>query len=170
MLCQLCQKRIASVHFTQIINNNKVEMYLCEKCANEKGNANFISPLSLGDFLSGFFSTDIGGSYVAAPDVQIRCEVCGMSFSDFQSTGKIGCSNCYKIFGDKLKPIIKRLHGNVEHIGKAPSGFSSSMMKTTKEIEKLKEELNKAIQAEEYEKAALLRDKIKELESRSSGN
>jgi len=143
-------------------------MYLCEKCASEKGNANFISPLSLGDFLSSFLSKDIGDSYVAAPNVHDVCDVCGMSFNDFQSTGKIGCSNCYKIFGDRLKPIIKRLHGSTEHVGKAPSGFTSS--RTSKEIEKLKEELNKAIQAEEYENAALLRDKIKELENRSLGN
>lgn len=169
MLCQLCQKRVATVHFTQIVNNNKVEMYLCEKCANEKGHTNFISPLSLGDFLSGFLSKDIGDSYIAAPNVHTVCDVCGMSFNDFQSTGKIGCSNCYKVFGDRLKPIIKRLHGNVEHTGKVPSGFSRRIMETTKEIEKLKEDLNRAIQAEEYEKAALLRDKIKELENRPSG-
>ena len=170
MLCQLCQKRVASVHFTQIVNNNKVEMYLCEKCANEKGNTNFMSPLSLGDFFSGFLSKDIGDSYITSPNIHTVCDICGMSFSDFQNTGKIGCSNCYEIFKDRLKPIIKRLQGNTEHIGKVPSGLSNRIIKATKEIEKLKEDLNKAIQAEEYEKAALLRDKIKELENISSGN
>lgn len=169
MLCQLCQKRVATVHFTQIVNNNKVEMYLCEKCASEKGNSSFMPPLSLGDFLSGFLSNDFGDSYIASPNIHTVCEVCGMSFNDFQNIGKIGCSNCYKIFKDRLKPIIKRLQGSTEHVGKAPHGFSSKI-NTTKEIERLKEELNKAIQAEEYERAAVLRDKIKELENMSHGN
>lgn len=164
MLCQLCQKRIANVHFTQVVNNNKVELYLCEQCANEKGHTTFISPLNLGDFLSGLLVKDSATPYVATSQPDAVCDVCGMSFGDFQKIGKIGCSNCYKVFGDRLKPIIKRLHGNAEHTGKVSVGFSNRI-KTTKEIEKLRESLNKAIQEEEYEKAAQLRDRIKEIES-----
>lgn len=166
MLCQLCQKRTANVHFTQIVNNNKVELYICEQCANERGQTTFISPLDLGNFLSGFLGKGSTASYAAAPQPDVVCDVCGMSFEDFRKIGKIGCSNCYKVFGDRLKPIIKRLHGNAEHTGKMPAGFSNRIM-ATREIEKLKESLNKAIQEEEYEKAAQLRDKIKAIENKN---
>ena len=163
MLCQHCQKRTANVHFTQIVNNSKMEMYLCEDCANEKGQFGFGPSLNISDFLSGFMSL---GHSEAPMDLEPReavCEVCGMSYEDFRKTGKMGCNNCYRNYGEKLKPILKRLHGNSEHTGKAPARISKSR-EVSKEIEKLKELLGKAIQNEEYEKAAQLRDRIKEME------
>lgn len=166
MLCQRCHKRPANVHFTQIINNKKTEMYLCEQCASEKGQISFISPFDKNSFLSGFMgSTE---PYVTTMPRDIVCKKCGMSFRDFKQTGKLGCSGCYEAYGDRLRPILKRLHGNTEHSGKVPAGISKSL-KNTKEIERLKELLNRAVQSEEYEKAAEIRDKIKSIESGCSG-
>jgi len=166
MLCQNCQKRVANVHFTQIINNKKTEMYLCEQCADEKGHIGFISPVNISSFLSGL----AGGSeepYLAPVHREAACQKCGMSFDDFQRTGKLGCDNCYEVFGNRLKPILKRLHGNFEHSGKVPAAVSAALG-ASKEIEKLKEMLNKAIQNEEYEKAAEIRDRIKALENKQN--
>jgi len=164
MLCQQCQKKVANVHFTQIINGKKIEMYLCKQCANEKGQFGFSPQLNLGDFLWGIpaFSANTGFPQVKQPE-QVRCNVCGMSFEDFRKTGKLGCANCYKVFRDNLSPILRRIHGSIEHTGKIP-GKVSKCLKTTNELESLKTELAAAIEKEEYEKAAVLRDKIKELE------
>lgn len=164
MLCQHCQKRVANVHFTQIVNNNKVEMYLCEQCAKEKGKISFASPLNANDFFSGLMGYANAASSITS-DIQSNvCEKCGMSYEEFQKVGKLGCSNCYTVYGDKLSPLLKRIHGSVEHHGKVPHRISEAV-KATREVEKLKLELGKAIQEEEYEKAAQLRDRIKSLEA-----
>lgn len=163
MLCQNCKKRIADVHFTQIINNKKIEMYLCEQCASEKGQVSFTLPLNLNKFLSGFVGADAESYINTAPKAMV-CKKCGMSFDEFQRTGKLGCGECYKTYGERLKSVLKRLHGNVEHSGKVPAKLSKSLS-TSKEVERLKELLNKAVQCEEYEKAADIRDRIKAIES-----
>lgn len=164
MLCQQCQKKVANVHFTQIINGKKVEMYLCEQCADEKGQMGFSPQLNLGDFLWGFpgFAGSTGYAQVEQPQ-EVRCEVCGMSFEDFRKTGKLGCGNCYGVFRENLGPILRRLHGSTEHTGKVP-GRVSDCIRNTHEIEKLKNELSAAIGNEEYERAAELRDRIRSLE------
>lgn len=164
MLCQNCQKRAATVHFTQVINNNKVEMYLCEQCADQKGQLNFISPFGINNFFPVIMEYEPDTPLVQSSVKQPVCSKCGMTYEEFQRVGKLGCSNCYELFGDKLKPLLRRLHGNIEHKGKIP-GRVSKTIKMSKEIEKLKELLNKAVQGEEYEKAAEIRDKIKVLES-----
>ena len=163
MLCQNCQERPANVHFTQIINNTKAEMYLCEQCANEKGQFGFDPILNINEFLSGFIGFGSGNQHVGPEPRKIYCDICGMSYEDFMKTGKLGCSNCYRIYGEKLNPILKRLHGNMSHTGKVPAKVSE-FLNVSKEIDKLKELLAKAVQSEEYEKAAEYRDKIKQME------
>lgn len=163
MLCQNCQKRPANVHFTQVTNNKKTEMYLCEQCAREKGQSGIGPPINISDFLSGFMNFGNSETHTIQEPAKESCEICGMTFEDFRKTGKMGCSNCYRIYGDRLKPIMKRLHGNTEHTGKVPARLSG-VANQTKELDSLKASLAKAIQNEEYEKAAELRDKIRELE------
>ncbi|AUS95571.1 hypothetical protein CDQ84_17095 [Clostridium thermosuccinogenes] len=165
MLCQNCQKRVANVHYTQIVNNKKIELYLCEQCAREKGQLGMEEAFNLNDFFSGFlgFGGSPGYMQPAAPKSSV-CSECGMSFEEFQKTGKLGCANCYATFSDRLKPLVKRLHGGIKHTGKAPLKVSQSANTSTK-LEKLKDMLAKAIQNEEYEKAAEIRDQIKALEN-----
>lgn len=162
MLCQSCQKRIANVHFTQIVNSNKVEIYLCEQCAREKGQFNFGLQLNISDFFNGIIGINNANDYISKEQSE-ACKKCGMSYEEFQKSGKLGCENCYDMYGEKLKPLIKRLHGSVEHSGKLPTKVAECKQ-MAKEIDKLKEQLNIAIKSEEYEKAAEIRDKIKCLE------
>lgn len=164
MLCQNCQKRVANVHFTQMINNNKVEMYICEYCARENGQSSFGLPLNINDFFSGIINIDNSKSLIPNSTRRI-CEKCGMSYEEFQKTGKVGCGNCYDSYGERLNPLIRRLHGSLEHTGKVPVRISKTI-KVTKEIDILREELNNAVKKEEYEKAAQIRDQIKGLEVR----
>ena len=161
MLCQKCQKRIAKVQLTQIINNNKSVLFLCEYCAQEKEKYNISSPFSINDFFSGIMGFPYMTS-VPQHTQDLICDKCGMSYNEFNKTGKIGCPNCYKVYGDRLVPLLKRLHGNMQYNGKIPSRAFSSV-KVSKEIMKLKEQLNTAIKNEEYEKAATLRDQIRNL-------
>lgn len=163
MLCQNCQKRVASVHFTQTINGERIELYLCEKCANEKSHSNFGAPLGISDFFSGLVGFGTPLQYVSAPIEQTACKKCGMSYEDFLKTGKMGCGNCYEVFGEKLQPVFRKLHGAREHAGKIPQRQYKGI-KVSRELQKLKDMLSKAIQQEEYEKAAELRDRIKQLE------
>jgi protein arginine kinase activator len=147
------------------VNNKKTEMYLCSTCAKEKEQLNMISNFSINDFFSGLLGVGNSDSYAnnTLPH-KIVCEKCGMSYDEFQKVGRLGCDNCYSIYSKKLRPLLKRLHGNLEHTGKIPANISKSIS-TSKEIERLKEQLNKAIQNEEYEKAAEFRDLIKSFES-----
>lgn len=162
MLCQNCQKRLANVHLTQVINNSRVEVFLCEQCARERSRPDSGMPLNINNFFSGLVGYNSIPQKAPVSQKPV-CEKCGLSFEEFQKIGKLGCENCYTVYGDRLEPVIKRLHGNVEHRGKVSEKVSQSI-KVTREIKKLKTELSKAVQAEEYEKAAEIRDKIRSLE------
>lgn len=164
MLCQNCQKRVANIQVTQIINNNKHVIYLCEQCAREEGKFITGSPLSVNDFLSGMMGISVRPSVA---EQQLVCDKCGMSYEEFKKIGKLGCENCYKVYGEKLTPILKRLHGNLQYHGKMPKKISENV-KASEEIDALKEQLNSAISSEEYEKAAEIRDKIRALEKSSA--
>mgnify|MGYP000152990068 FL=1 len=174
MLCELCHMRPATVHFTNIVNNQKVEMHICEQCANEKAQFGFVFP-SFSTSLNGLitellgFDIDSGNSpkfqnqYLETLTRRKQCEKCGMTMEEFLKVGKVGCSNCYTAFEEKLNPLIRRLQGSVKHNGKVPDNVARKAS-VNKKIEELKELLNKAIEREEYEKAAELRDQIKSLE------
>ncbi len=159
MLCQNCQQRAAEVHFTQIKNNSKVDIYLCEQCAKGMSQTEFVAPFGINDLINGLFGSQIKQEM----PITIKCNNCGMEYNEFLKNSRVGCAECYKAFGTKLDPIIKRLHGNAQHHGKVPNRVSSNL-NVPKEIEKLKKLLNESIQKEEYEKSAQIRDRIRSLE------
>lgn len=162
-MCENCNQRDASVHFTQVINNKKMEMHLCKQCAKEKGHISFGPSINIDDFLKGVIGISYKTPIINNEPQKLICSKCGMSYEEFQKIGKFGCSNCYTMYGKGLIPLFKRLHGNVEHHGKVPVSRSQGV-NNSREIEKLREVLKKAIEQEEYEKAAEIRDKIRSLE------
>lgn len=164
MLCENCHKRDAAVHFTQIINSKKVGIYLCDQCAKEKKYYTVTSPLSLDDFFSGLMGFAGSNAYINNMQQETVCSKCGMSYGDFKRASKMGCENCYEVFGEKLEPLVRRIHGSLNHTGKIPEKVSKCI-KVTKEIDRLKQELEEAIKNEEYEKAAEIRDRIKSVDS-----
>ncbi len=159
MLCQNCQQKAANVHLTQIMNNSKIDIYLCEECAGKISHAEFVSPFGFNDLISGLF----GNQLKHEKPESLKCKNCGMEYEEFLKTSRVGCAQCYHAFEEKLDPIIKRLHGNAEHHGKVPVRVSSKIS-IPNEIDKLKQLLNEHIKKEEYEEAAKIRDKIKALE------
>ena len=128
----------------------------------------------LSDLLAGL--TDIGSQLETHAEVKTKCPNCQMSYKDFRATGQLGCSECYKTFKRNLFPLLKRIHGSTQYIGKTPvvlmAGGKSQTAKakaisTAQELQELKTKLQKAIQLEEFEEAARLRDKIKNLEGKN---
>lgn len=163
MLCEKCKSKEATVHWSEIKNNIKKETFLCEDCAKEeKGLTMDLNlPFSIQDIFSSIMELDINN--VFKKDEEVVCPKCFSTYNRFKNTGKLGCSECYKTFKESLHPIVKRIQASTVHAGKVPKKAAKSLM-ARREIESLKDELNKAIAVEEFEKAAEIRDKIKLLE------
>ncbi len=165
MLCEKCKKNPATVHITKIVNNNKTELHLCEDCAEEREDLNWFSPFSVNDLLTSFLDP-ISPTRSSANIPVLKCDKCGMDYQKFKKIGRFGCQNCYKVFKDEIYPIIKRVQGGAtHHTGKRPHA-ENARMRTNKEIEELKRQLESAIKVEAFEEAARLRDRIRELESK----
>jgi len=171
MLCEVCQKNEANFHIAKVINGVKEEKHVCEQCAknlegiNILSDMNFSSNFSFQNILSGFLDYMNTSTKTSLPS-QVTCKNCGTTYREFKESGLLGCSDCYNTFNDSIIPILKRVQPSVEHSGKIPVKSGKGIM-AKKELEKLKEELQKAIALEEYEKAANLRDKIRDLGQQS---
>lgn len=166
MLCDRCQKRPAQVHFTQVINNAKKQMSLCTTCAAEMQaeSLGVIPELNLHGFLAGLINQHFTGNHLQTKSVpQISCEKCGATEAQVAKSGLFGCSECYSQFGQRVQPLLKRIHGSSHHMGKVPRRTGGKAI-ITKEIRALKSQLQEAIKQEEFEQAAKVRDRIKELE------
>ncbi|KGX85413.1 UvrB/UvrC motif-containing protein [Pontibacillus litoralis] len=171
MDCQECQQRPATLHFSQVINGNKKEIHLCEKCAQEKGYmSQYNESFSLHNLLSGLFNFDSyqltesqnSNAYTATQKVQ--CEKCGLTYNEFTRIGKFGCAHCYEAFGEKLNPIFRRVHsGNTIHDGKVPKRMGGNLH-VRKQLEKERQHLQQLINEEAFEEAAQVRDRIRSLE------
>lgn len=163
MLCQKCNEKKASVHLTKIINGQKNEIHLCEECARKNEDFNWETPFTINNFLTGLLDS-IQSSPIKVDYIQTTtCSKCGMNYGRFKQLGRLGCSECYITFNEKLMPLIKRIHGSENHIGKIPKR-EGSVIRIKKEIMNLRKELKRAVEKEEYERAVELRDRIKTLE------
>jgi len=174
MNCMECQKHPASLHLTQVINGKKNEIHVCELCAQKMGyTTNNEEGLSLHQLLTGLFgSAKMGMTQedLFNQEEPIECSNCHMSFNDFQRTGKFGCAQCYDTFKSMLDPIFSRIHsGSLKHYGKIPKRQGSTLH-LKKELEAYRSELKDLIEQEEFERAAVIRDKIKQIEREKEGD
>jgi protein arginine kinase activator len=167
MTCSDCQQREARVQITQIINNEKTVLSLCKECAAARG---FHSPLEnmpfpLADVLSGLSNVGTAGQKIEVPS-DLQCDQCGLTIQQFTDQGRFGCGNCYRTFRSFLEPMMRKIHGASIHHGRTPSvTVATNPVDTAKldisEAERLETELKKAIESEDFERAAELRDKLK---------
>jgi protein arginine kinase activator len=164
MNCERCQGNPAVVHITEIKDNKKRVINLCQKCAVEMqtGGFGFLPQLNLHNFLAGLFS-DSKTAFTSLNATGSKCPTCGLMEGQFIATGLLGCGDCYNHFGDSLNPIYRRIHGTTKHIGKVPAR-SGSRIKLSREIERLKTKLQESVDREEFEDAAKFRDEIKDFE------
>ncbi|MFZ5645658.1 MAG: UvrB/UvrC motif-containing protein [Bacillota bacterium] len=169
MNCERCQARPAIVHLTEIINNKKRTLHLCEQCAREFQAESFglIPQMNLHNFLASLFSNQVANPFDHALAQGEKCPNCGLSEAQFAKSGLLGCADCYRKFSDRLDPVFRRIHGISKHTGKVPER-TGGKVKITKEIDRLKVRLKDVISREEFEEAARIRDQIRNLEKELS--
>ncbi|MBE6679439.1 MAG: hypothetical protein E7598_02835 [Ruminococcaceae bacterium] len=159
MICSNCKNSNASFFYTQNINGKETSVALCQNCAAKAGIGNtMVSPL----FGSLFANAKANKKATSSAK---RCTLCALTFNDILKMGKVGCPECYNSFKEELKDTIRSIHGMAKHIGLTPNGTEklTTVKKELSEEDVLREQLNEAIKAENYEEAANLRDKIKAL-------
>ncbi|MFP3936971.1 MAG: UvrB/UvrC motif-containing protein [Phycisphaerae bacterium] len=165
--CEKCGQP-ATIHLTEVVGGRKVEKHLCEDCAADEGitvKSNVPISQLLEDFVLQTASQQSETDESSDSDApEIKCEGCGMTFAEFRRTGLLGCPNDYDAFADALEPLVQEAQdGHTQHVGKVPRNAGSSQ-KRQNEILRLRAELKSAVDAEDYERAAELRDRITELE------
>lgn len=166
MICERCKKNNASVFYEENINGNFTSYSLCTKCASELNKKGDMTDLFTLPYLNSFGGGLLSGLFLGKENGFVNeavCPLCNSRFSDLQKTGKAGCPECYKIFGDKLKNAIHSIHGNKMHTGRSPENFKRSHESKTK-LSDLRSKLKDAVSEENFELAASLRDEIKALE------
>ena len=181
MKCENCGKNNANVKYTQIINGEKKQMFLCEECSQKLGinDLHFNMPINFTSFLADFFNDMNDISLMPSSDNvnTIKCKKCGLTWDDFLHTGKFGCSNCYDDFELRIDPILRSMQGATNHVGRLGEVRQGNSVKqnlddkiqkeeneNVRKIEKLKNDLKQAIKEERYEDAAKIRDEIKKEE------
>ncbi len=154
VLCEVCHKKKATVHYTEVIKNQMIKINLCEGCAKEKG-IDVYSKFSVADLLAGL--ADLEGGQKISDDLE--CAECGMQYREFKEVGRFGCAECFTTFGAMLTHLFETIHKTSKHVGKIPKKWlkRESAQKNVKDLEI---ELEKAIHSEAFEEAARLRDQI----------
>ena len=162
MLCDVCKCNDAAVFLTQIVDGKMQKVNLCEGCSKEKG-VQDPTGFALADLLLGIGAAEEiekGGS-------STRCPVCGFTQADFKKAGRLGCPECYKVFAEPLEGLVKTMHKGTRHIGKVPEVFRHNRDLNDR-LKLLQKRLSKAIESEDFEEAAILRDEIKQTSARLS--
>lgn len=166
MLCDVCKKKEATVHLTEIINNQMTKLHLCEQCARAKSEQ-MEEHFGLADLLSGL--ADLVPTVAPKEklaDTGVKCPSCGFTFQNFRKMGRLGCPKCYETYKKQLSPLLRKIHGSESHVGKIPKK-KEAIADRAALLKEFKIRLEKAIKLEEFEEAARLRDQIKMLEKRS---
>lgn len=196
MFCDVCNKENAVINVARVINGQKSVVNLCESCASNytDGLSTVFGEYSFDKFLSKIINGDPFslGQRQIAPEVD-SCPTCGLSYQNYQQSGRLGCSNCYEHFAPRLEPAFKKIHGRTRHQGKrlekysedaGPNRLGANLEEKAKatgvelklqnavdpaeqELQQLKAELQAKVELEEFETAAILRDQIKEIEAKT---
>ncbi len=162
-VCDSCGSGDAVVHLTQITNNEMSTYHLCEKCAAAKGleTAGKQVDSPLGDFLAQM--GDDPDPAKAGHEAE-GCSFCGLTFSDFRETGRLGCPHCYTTFESYLKGLLRRVHGSTQHVGKIYLSPDPTRTELEDRLERLRRKLRSAVEREDFERAAEIRDRIRVIE------
>lgn len=159
-LCERCKKAQATYHLTNLDRSGgKSERHLCDRCAGEEGLLQTGKPsIDLHEILENFVSGSKGADLA-----NLVCSECGISYVEFRNQGLLGCPADYEVFKEQLHRLLERTHGATQHVGKSPKAAGVAN-KPQHDIHRLKRQLDEAVAAEDYERAARIRDRIRELE------
>jgi protein arginine kinase activator len=158
MVCENCKERDAVVHLTKVKEGAVLQVRLCEKCAAEQGVETTVAQpkAALTDFLQA-----VHQQAAAAPGDQAACHFCGATARDFRQTGRVGCARCYGAFERSLRELLRRLHGGAKHTGHRYAPPAPEVIEEAGHVGQLRERLQRAIEAEQFELAAELRDRLR---------
>ena len=172
MLCDNCKERDAIINLTQVEHDSKVTLHLCEQCAQQKGveTGGAVLKSPLGNFLGAVVKGGgTAGALVPASGDALRCPACGSTLRDFRDSGHLGCDRCYVSFDTHLRDLLRRLHGSSQHVGEryelpGEGGNGEGADDPRSQLLELKAQLRRAVEGENFELAAELRDRIRVLE------
>jgi protein arginine kinase activator len=167
MKCEKCAKQ-ATFHITDIIEKGKHrEFHFCDDHARQHlapADEPFESP-PISELAKKLALNVSAAGTLREPtpaDKQV-CPICQITFLEFRKSGRLSCPYDYEVFRDELMPLLENIHGETRHSGKVPKRAPRNTQQQTTLIQ-LRNELKRAIAAEDYEAAARLRDKIKGIE------
>lgn len=166
MICESCQNTEATVHLTQVIGGDVKKLHLCEECADKSG-FDIQGPMSITDVLLGLGEGDAPqDSKQELADIQKHCSICGLTLSQFRGKGRLGCPDCYESFEAEIIPLLDSMHHSTRHVGKVPF-VAGRQQGQSGEVSTLQSMLDEAVASENFEEAAVLRDKIAEIRAAS---
>lgn len=164
-MCCICKEKEATVHLTQIAQDKMQKVDLCEECAKHKG-VNDPAGFSLADLLLGLGASQELEQASGGPD--LKCPKCGFTQADFKKAGRLGCADCYATFAEGLEGLLKTMHKGTRHVGKVPQTLQQTK-DMSERVKTLQKKLAKAVDDENFEQAALLRDELRQV-SQKAGN
>ena len=158
MVCENCKERDAVVNLTKIKDNAVTHQHLCERCAAAQGVETSVAQPkpALTDFLQA-----VQQQAASAVGDQAACHFCGATARDFRQTGRVGCARCYGAFERSLRELLRRLHGSARHTGQRYTPPAPDLVEEAGHVGQLRERLQRAIEAEQFELAAELRDRLR---------
>src|SRR4051794_1171023 len=171
MKCQFCGNP-AVVHLTRLVKKQKLEIHLCQACAEKHQSP--ASDLSLSSILESLIGQHV--SPVAEELGRLICPTCGIKYMEFRADGRLGCPADYEVFRAGLVPILQRIHRATRHAGKVPRRHGAVAPQASSrcvrgraawadELLALRQQLRRAVETEDYERAASLRDLIRQKEA-----
>jgi protein arginine kinase activator len=160
MKCEICGLRDAVIHIRQIQKGHSQELHICEECAQEKGLLREEeSELSISNLLSGLIEAKEPAGSSETPEA---CPGCGMKASEFRKRGRLGCAQCFTAFQREVRSMLSQMAGRTHHTGKVPHRAAANPP-SEPDREVLAAELREAVEREDYETAAVLRDRLRGL-------
>jgi len=175
MTCDICGKKKATVHLTEIVDEQMSEMHLCEECARQKS-SQMEQQFGLADLLAGLSDTSKTTATKESEKSILKCSRCELPYEDFRKFGRLGCGECYVSFKEHLTGLLRKIHGSNKYLGKSPAVFEENQkvdsskgiiaLLPSEDMADLKQQLQSAIAAEDFEKAAQIRDKIRNFEQK----
>ena len=166
MLCDNCKERDAVINLTQVEHDSKVTLHLCEQCAQQKGveTGGTVLKSPLGGFLTALGKGGSGATLLPSPTDGLRCASCGATLRDFRDSGRLGCDQCYVTFDFHLRDLLRRLHGSSQHVGERYELPGVDDGDPRGRLLELRAQLRRAVESENFELAAELRDRLRVIE------
>lgn len=175
MICERCKEREAAIEFTAIVGDTKKTMHLCPECSKAESDIQTQAGLEEETDTKGSKVNVVVGHLADTEAKKGSCPDCGMTYDEFRKIGRLGCSRCYTAFGASMQRLLKRIHGSDTHVGRGQRPVQQveveqepDISTASTDVDELRTALQAAVDAEEYERAAQLRDRINRLQEREA--